>query len=84
MTEPKQCRRLRRAEASDYLRAKWGIERKPTTLAKLSCVGGGPRYELAGRFPLYTEEELDAWAKSLLSPLKCSTSDMGNSDQAAA
>lgn len=34
-------RRLRRSAASEYLKEKWGIERKPTTLAKLACIGGG-------------------------------------------
>ena len=68
-------RRLRRPEASAYLKERWGIDRKPSTLAKLACLGGGPRFEHAGRFPLYPEPELDAWALSILSPLKSSTSD---------
>jgi len=72
-----QYRRLRREEASRYLKEKWGIDRKATTLAKLACVGGGPKFEHAGRIPLYPEPELDAWAQSLLSPLKRSTSDTG-------
>lgn len=70
-------RRHRRAEASRYLKEKYGIERKPATLAKLACLGGGPRFESAGRVPLYPEPELDAWAESLISPLKRSTSDPG-------
>lgn len=78
---PEQYRRLRRVEASNYLKAHWGIDRKPNTLAKLACIGGGPRFEHAGRVPLYPEPELDAWAISILSPIKSSTSD--NSTQAA-
>ena len=74
---PKRYPRRRRAEASSYLKEKWGIDRKPSTLAKLACLGGGPRFEIAGRFPLYTDLELDAWARSILSPLKSSTSDTG-------
>jgi hypothetical protein len=74
---PQQYPRRRRAEASSYLKEKWGIDRKPSTLAKLACIGGGPRFEVAGRFPLYTDPELDAWARSILSPLKSSTSDTG-------
>ena len=70
-------RRLRRAEASVYLKEKWGIPRAPATLAKLACVGGGPRFESANRVTLYREAELDAWAQSILSPLKTSTSDIG-------
>ena len=73
-----QITRLRRAEASKYLLEKWGISRTPGTLAKLAVVGGSPRYQLAGRIPLYMTDELDAWAQSILSPLKSSTSDGGN------
>ena len=75
------CRRLRRTEASQYLKEKWGIERKPSTLAKLAVIGGGPRYESANRTPLYPEPELDAWATSIMSPLKTSTSDNGSCHQ---
>jgi hypothetical protein len=74
---PAQYRRLRRSDASNYLREKWGISRAPATLAKLACVGGGPRFESANRVPLYPEPELDAWAESILSPLRSSTSDTG-------
>jgi hypothetical protein len=70
-----KCRRLRRVEASAYLNEKWGIARAPSTLAKLACIGGGPRFESANRTPLYREDELDTWAQSILSPLKHSTSD---------
>ena len=70
-----KCRRLRRTEASAYLREEWGVVRAPSTLAKLACIGGGPRFESANRTPLYREEELDASAQSVLSPLKSSTSD---------
>ena len=71
------CRRLRRAEASEYLKSRWGIERKPTTLAKLATLGGGPRFEKAGRIPLYRTEFLDEWARSMLSRPLSSTSDGG-------
>lgn len=72
-----QPRRHRRAEASGYLKDRWGLDYKPATLAKLACLGGGPRFEHAGRFPLYRDDELDAWASARLSPLKSSTSDTG-------
>jgi hypothetical protein len=72
-----QPRRYRRADASTYLREVWCIDRKPSTLAKLACLGGGPRFEHAGRTPLYPEPELDAFAQSILSGLKSSTSDSG-------
>ena len=76
--QPVQCRRLRRAEASIYLKEKWGIDRKASTLAKLAVISGGPRFEHAGRIPLYPEPELDRWAQSILSGLKSSTSDKGD------
>ena len=79
-----QYRRLRRTEASLYLHEKWGINRAPATLAKLACIGGGPRFESANRTPLYPEPELDSWAVSILSPLKTSTTDNGNQTQQSA
>jgi hypothetical protein len=72
-----QNRRRGRKEASQYLKEIWGIDRAPSTLAKYACVGGGPKFQHAGRSPLYLEEELDAYALSILSPLKSSTSDPG-------
>lgn len=76
-----ESKRRRRKEASVYLREKWGIERAPSTLAKLATIGGGPRFVLAGRIPLYPESELDTWAQSITSPLLSSTSDR-NKDKA--
>lgn len=70
-------RRLRRIEACAYLRDVHGICRAPSTMAKYATVGGGPRFEHAGRIPLYQPSELDRWASALLSPLKSSTSDAG-------
>ena len=40
--QTERCCRLRRAEASAYLKEKHGIDRAPTTLAKYAVVGGGP------------------------------------------
>ncbi len=79
MTFP--IRPLRRSEASEYLKEKWGIDRAPATLAKLASIGGGPRFQKANRIPIYPPEFLDAWAASILSPPLNSTSDPG---QAAA
>lgn len=77
MTMNNPITRLRRTEASTYLKQRWGISRTPGTLAKLATLGGGPRFQLDGRIPLYPETELDTWADSILSPLKSSTSDSG-------
>ncbi len=69
-------RRLRRAEASDYLFEQHGIQRTVGTLAKLAVIGGGPRFRVAGRTPLYSADDLDAWADSILSPPVGSTSEL--------
>jgi hypothetical protein len=73
LTQP--CRRFRRNEASAYLKATWGIERKSSTLAKYASLGGGPKYEYVGRVPLYQQDQLDIWARSIFSPLCGSTTD---------
>ncbi len=46
------------------------------TLAKLAVGGGGPRFRVAGRTPLYTTDDLDAWVESILSPLVSNTSEL--------
>ncbi len=60
--------RLRRARAVEYLAERHGIIRTVATLAKYACVGGGPRYLLDGRFPLYDTADLDDWAEAVLRP----------------
>ena len=70
-------RPLRRFEASEYLFERHGIKRAPATLAKLAVIGGGPAFRKANRTPLYDITTLDAWAESLLSQSKVSTSDTG-------
>ena len=69
-------RPLRRAEAADYLLEIHGISRTVGTLAKLAVIGGGPRFRVAGRTPLYAPDDLDAWADSIISPLVRSTSEL--------
>jgi hypothetical protein len=61
-----RARFMRRQPASRYLSSVWGIDRAPSTLAKLACIGGGPRFVKAGRIPLYKPEDLDAWARNLV------------------
>lgn len=77
MQNSTQSRPLRRDEASDYLFNKFGIMRKPVTLAKYAVQGLGPKFRLAGRFPLYMPQDLDLWAASITSHSKNSTSDKG-------
>jgi hypothetical protein len=67
---------LRRAEAAEFLRDRFGIRIAPTTLAKLACLGGGPRFRKFGRWPLYPEEELISWAERRLSGIVSSTSEV--------
>ena len=68
--------RLRRADASAYLREAHGLQVAVQTLAKFACVGGGPRfYKGAARWPLYPTAELDAWAQTRLGSLVSSTTE---------
>jgi hypothetical protein len=70
--------RFRRHEASAYLKEKWGLDRRPATLAKYASVGGGPKLEYAGRIPIYPQDELDIWAQSIFSALCSSTAQKPN------
>jgi hypothetical protein len=70
-------RLLRRTEAAQYVTNKFGIPCSPKTLAKLACVSSdGPPFRLAGRFPLYSTDSLDAWAQGKIGPLVRSTSEV--------
>jgi hypothetical protein len=74
---PSPERRVRRKEAARYLGDVWGIPTSPKTLAKLAVTGGGPLYRKAGRVPLYEVAALDEFARTKLSPLVASTSELG-------
>jgi hypothetical protein len=67
---------LDRKTASDYLLSVWGLRRSVNYLAKLAVVGGGPAFRKARRNPLYTAEDLDAWASDLIGPRVRSTSEL--------
>jgi hypothetical protein len=58
---------LRRKTASSYINDKWGASYAPETLAKLACVGGGPRFVKVGVYPLYRKEWLDEWVQARMS-----------------
>jgi hypothetical protein len=60
--------RLRRQEASEYLRIVHGVEIAPATLAKYVSIGGGPPFSRLNRTPLYAVGDLDAWVASKLRP----------------
>ncbi len=66
---------LRRKAASQYLEETWGVIRTPSTLAKYAVIGGGPVFRRDSRFPLYSPDDLDAWARSKLSAPMRSTSE---------
>ena len=66
---------LRRQAASVYLRETHGLDRAPSTLAKLAVIGGGPIFRRAGRVPLYSADDLDEWVASKLSQPMRSTSE---------
>ena len=68
-------RLLRRKAASAYLYKIHGLERAPSTLAKLAVIGGGPIFRRVNRVPLYSTDDLDEWVASKLSGPMRSTSD---------
>jgi hypothetical protein len=70
------ARPLRRAEASAYLREWHGISRTPATLASLAVRGGGPLFRKAGRIPLYTQADLDAWVAEITTAPVRTTSEL--------
>lgn len=68
--------RIKRAEASAYLKQRHGLERTPGTLAKLACLGGGPAFRKVGaRCVLYDIEGLDRWATETIGTPRRSTSE---------
>src|SRR5882757_629585 len=52
-------RPLRTPEAAFYLTEGRGVPTSPGHLANLRVDGGGPKFHLAGRYPLYTLSALD-------------------------
>jgi hypothetical protein len=55
----------------------------PATLNKLRCVGGGPKFEVFGRRPLYTETWLLEWIRARTSGPHRSTSDRGRMQESS-
>ena len=68
--------KMRRAEAARYIRENHGIPCSPATLAKYACLGGGPAFRKAGKFPVYSRDDLESWAKQRLGKLVRSTSEL--------
>jgi hypothetical protein len=68
---------LRRTQAAKYIKENYGFG-TCDTLAKLACVGGGPKFRKLGRFPVYTIEDLEAWIQSRMTRAVSNTSELGN------
>lgn len=66
----------RRSEAAEYIQQTFGFSVSPRTLANLAVTGGGPAFRKAGRIPLYSAEDLDAWAKNRIGPRVTSTAEL--------
>jgi hypothetical protein len=66
---------LRRREAATFLTEQLGLPTSFSELQKLACVGGGPAYEIYGKYAVYRPGNLIAWAKDKLSPPRHSTSE---------
>jgi hypothetical protein len=67
-------RYFRRLEAAAYVRSSYGFPCSPRWLAKLAVIAGGPIFRKAGKTPLYTPADLDAWAQSRIGAPRKSTS----------
>ena len=67
---------MRRADAARYIREVHGIPCAPTTLAKYAVLGGGPTFRKAGKFPIYSRDDLDTWANQRLGKFVRSTSEL--------
>lgn len=66
---------LRRDQAAAYLQSRYGAY-TAETLAKLACIGGGPRFRRIGRYPVYTPGDLDAWMLGRMSKPVESTAEL--------
>lgn len=66
----------RREEAATYIAETFGFTVSPRTLANYAVTGEGPAFRKAGRIPLYSAEDLDAWASSRIGERVTSTSEL--------
>jgi hypothetical protein len=72
---------MRRADAARYIRETYGIPCVTTTLAKYACIGGGPAFRKAGKFPMYSRDDLDTWANRRFGRRVYSTSELIEDDR---
>jgi hypothetical protein len=78
---PRICRpprRLRRTEASEFLKREFNLSYTPRTLAKMASTSSdGPVFrKTSGRAVLYEEDDLRAWAEAKIGPRVRSTSEL--------
>jgi hypothetical protein len=69
---------MERAEASEYFKEVWGLNVARATLAKAAVLGNGPRFHKFGRFPKYTPDDCDEYARAKLGPALRSTSEIAS------
>jgi hypothetical protein len=69
---------MRRADAARYIREAHGIPCAPATLAKYACIGGGAAFTKFNQAPIYSRDDLDAWAENRLGKRVHTTSELIN------
>jgi hypothetical protein len=68
-------RRYTRKDAAKFLTEEQGVPTTSNTLAKLFCIGGGPKCRHVGRRPIYDEVDLVAWVEARLTRARASSSE---------
>lgn len=59
---------LSRKEASEYLRREWNISLSVGSLTNMACRGDGPLMVYHSRFPRYSNDDLNTYARSRITP----------------
>lgn len=75
-TSTEQDRYLNPVQAATLL-ADAGLPVSRNYLAKLRCIGGGPRFRKFGKHVLYRHADLTAWADARMSAPLANTADVG-------
>jgi hypothetical protein len=67
-------KRYRRKEAAAFL-TNVGLPIATATLAKYAVIGGGPEFQIWGRFPVYLQTSLQTWADQRLGKAASTTTE---------
>ena len=67
---------LTRAEAARFLTDVLKHRTAPQTLAKFASIGGGPEFQLSGRWPVYTKGGCRRWVAARRTRTVHSTSEL--------